>query len=123
MNGIELIVFIIERGRSNTLIRLCHEEKMAFNVVLHGRGTASREVLSILGIGDTEKDVVLLSVDSSRADAVLDELSKKMKLDRPGGGIAFSIPFSAAASQLNSIELFAGNLPDEPEKRKRSNGK
>lgn len=108
MNGITLIVFILGKGRGETLARLCAREGIGFHVTLHGRGTAPSEVMSLLGIGDPEKDIVLLSVESSRAEELTDLLSEKLHLDRPGGGIAFSIPFSSAASQFSSLELMAG---------------
>ena len=110
MEGIKLLVFIIPRGRGNELIRLCADEGVSFRVMLHGRGTAAKEVLDILGIGETEKDVALLSVAESRSQAALRRLAHGMRLDKPGGGIAFSIPFSAAASQLSSYAALAGNL-------------
>lgn len=118
MTGIKLIVFIIERGRSNELLELCHEEGVSFTAAAHGMGTASREILSLLGIGDTDKDVVILSVGADRAEAVMDTLAGRMHLERPGGGVAFSIPFSAIVGQMTSAELFAGTLEPEPPKRK-----
>lgn len=118
MDGIELLVFIIARGRGDELIRLAAEEGVAFNVMLRGRGTAGSEMLHILGIGDSEKDVVLLSAEVSRAEGVMSRLAEKARLDRPGGGIAFMLPFSAAASQFMTCALFAGTDGRQQEERK-----
>lgn len=116
MTGIELIAFIIARGRSKELIRLCRKEGVAFTAVLHGMGTASREILSLIGIGDTEKDVVLLTVLREQSAALKDRLAQRMRLDEPGGGIAFSVPLSAAASQMDSVSMLSGSVSDTASK-------
>ena len=118
MDGVELIVFITSRGKGDKLVRLAAEEGIAFNVMLRGRGTASSEVLRILGIGGSEKDVVLFSVEAARANGVMDRLAERANLDRPGEGIAFMLPFSAAASQFMTYELFAGTAGLLKEDRK-----
>ena len=110
MEGLELMCFILARGKGERLLALCADRGLSFSVLLRGHGTAGTEILSILGIGDPEKDIVLLSASRDRADEIMLELAGKMGLERPGTGIAFSIPFSAAASQFMTYELFAGSL-------------
>ena len=111
MNGIDLMVFILSRGRGEELVRLAAEENIGFHITLHGRGTADSQILNLLGIGDSEKDILLISVESERSSQLMQSFCDKLKLDAPGGGIAFMIPFSAISSQLHSGELFAGTLP------------
>lgn len=113
MNEIELLIFIITRGRGDELIRLSAQHNISFSLIMHGRGTVSSNVLDMLGLEGPEKDVVLLSVEKERADAVMTQIASEMKLELPGGGVAFSIPFSALAGQFMSYELFAGTLERE----------
>ena len=112
MEELELIFFIIQRGRGDLLIKHANGLYISFSVLLHGRGTVSSEILSRLGIGDPEKDVVILSVDKPRSEEVMNGLAAEMKLNEPGGGVAFMIPFSALAGQFMSYELLAGKMPD-----------
>ena len=72
---IKLIVCIIERGRAERITDLCLHERIAFHLTLHGYGTADSDVLDYLGLGETEKDVVLLCVRESAADAFLRRLA------------------------------------------------
>lgn len=111
MNGIKLLVFILDRGRGKKLLRLSRAEGVLLSLILQGRGTASSEVLEMLGIGDPHKDVVLLTVEDTRAPEALRRLAEEMGLSSPGAGVAFSIPFSALASQFRSYELLAGTAP------------
>lgn len=110
MEGIELLVFILARGRGEQLLRMCAAENVSFSLILRGHGTAGTQIMSILGIGDPEKDIVLLSISRNRADEILNAFAKKLGLERPGVGIAFTIPFSAVANQFITYDLFAGSL-------------
>lgn len=111
MDELELMFFIIGRGRGDELLKLLNSENISFSLILHGRGTVNSDILNSLGLDGPDKDVVLLSVDKPRAADLMELLSKKLGLEKAGGGIAFMIPFSAVASQFMSYELFAGRMP------------
>lgn len=120
MEGIELLVFILDRGKGDALIKLGAKQGISFSLLIHGEGTASSETLTLLGLEKTEKDVVLLSVQKSRADMMLDMLADEMKLNDDGVGIAFTMPFSALAGQFTSYELFAGTADSGRQKKARA---
>lgn len=114
---LKLVICIVNRGIGEHVVKLCAEEGIDFRIILRGHGTADSETLNLLGIGDKEKDIVLLSVKASNSDEIMKRLTRELELERAGRGIAFSIPFSAVASQLSSYALMAGNLADAlPEK-------
>ena len=112
MDELELMVFIIGRGRGDDLLKLAASEDISFSLILHGRGTVNSEILNSLGLDGPEKDVVLLSADKPSAGDRMKRIAEKLKLEKPGNGIAFMIPFSAVASQYMSYELFAGRLSE-----------
>ena len=115
MDGISLVTFILPRGRGETLLRLCAEENIRFRLLLRGRGTASSEILSLLGTG--------LSVEKPRVEELIRHLGHAIGADKPGGGVAFSIPLSAMVSYRSSYELMAGTLPREETKKGRLRGR
>lgn len=119
MNRLKLLVYILPRGKGSELAELCERKRIAFQFVVHGRGTANSDILSLLGIGETEKDVVFLTVDESRSDEVFKSLGEQMELNRIGGGIALSIPISAITQQSVSYDLLAGSLPEDSAKENR----
>ena len=75
---------------------------------MHGRGTADSETLTLLGLGESEKDIVMLTVAESKSRRLIDLITKRMHLDEPGHGIAFSIPLSSFALQRNSYTSIGG---------------
>ena len=90
---IKLITCIVNRGDGETVTELCAREGISCSVVLRGRGTA---------------DIVMLTVGQSRQTEIMEKLAVTLHLNERGKGIAFSIPFSGLASQLDSYALLAG---------------
>lgn len=109
MKGIKLLVFIVNHGRGEALLKLCRGEGIAVSLLLQGRGTVDSEIAELLGMGDRRKDVALLTVAEDCAEEVMRRLAEAMGLSKPGEGIAFSIPFSAAADRGGSYELLSGS--------------
>ena len=102
---IKLITCIVNRGDGETVTELCAREEISCSVVLRGRGTADN---AMLGLGESEKDIVMLTVGQSRQAEIMEKLTVTLHLNERGKGIAFSIPFSGLASQLDSYALLAG---------------
>lgn len=57
---IKLITCIVNRGDGETVTELCAREGISCSVVLRGRGTADNAMLTMLGLGESEKDIVML---------------------------------------------------------------
>lgn len=105
---IKLITCIVNRGDGETVTELCAREGISCSVVLRGRGTADNAMLTMLGLGESEKDIVMLTVGQSRQGEIMEKLAVTLHLNERGKGIAFLIPFSGLASQLDSYALLAG---------------
>ena len=90
---IKLITCIVNRGDGETVTELCAREGISCSVVLRGRGTA---------------DNAMLTMGQSRQGEIMEKLAVTLHLNERGKGIAFSIPFSGLASQLDSYALLAG---------------
>lgn len=58
-----MIVSIVERGRGRPLVEFYTARQMTAHLLCLGQGTASSEMLNLLGLGASEKDV-LLSIGS-----------------------------------------------------------
>ena len=107
---IEFITCIVARGKGKQVIELAKEEGISYSLIMLGRGTADSETLSLLGLGETEKDIVMLTVSFLQRDLIMNKISERMHLDEPGHGIAFSIPLSAMALQPDTFDLLSGML-------------
>ena len=105
---IKLITCIVNRGDGETVTELCAREGISCSVVLRGRGTADNAMLTMLGLGESEKDIVMLTVGQSRQGEIMEKLAVTPHLNLRVLCFAFSIPFSGLASKLDSYALLAG---------------
>ncbi len=87
-----LVVTILNRGQGERLACILSDMNVHANVVLLGHGTAKKTILSYLGLGETEKDVVLSKVPGQLGNRVVEEITRYFQLSKPGKGIVFSVP-------------------------------
>ena len=105
---VKLMVTIVDRGKGEKITKLYWQYGITFHLICLGRGTADLNLLSYLGLGETEKDVVLSVITESRVPNIMQVLLKEMNFDVPGNGIAFTIPIgsvdgSAALKFISNI--------------------
>ena len=93
--ALKLMFFIVDWHRANVVTNVFVEEKVRFHFITKGMGTASSEVLDLLGIGARDKAVMICLEQAVLVPVLLKEVRKKLKIDSPGAGIAFTVPLSA----------------------------
>lgn len=96
-NRAKLLISIVNRGEDERLCELLNDFSVALTFSVQGMGTARSTVLNYLGIGTSEKSVMLSLIPESDEQAVLDEISNKMSLYLVGRGISFTVPLSAVS--------------------------
>ncbi|MDX9871651.1 MAG: P-II family nitrogen regulator [Clostridia bacterium] len=100
---IKLLVTIVDRGNGPKIAEIYKQEHLYFHFLCFGLGTASSEILDYLGIGETEKDVVITLTPHGKIPALLALVSEKMKLKKPGHGIAFTLPISGIGNIMSQL--------------------
>ena len=95
MSSLFLMSTITDRRTADAFLQLY--EAHGVNVTLRtvGTGTAVQETLSTLGLEKTEKAVLLAVVTAQTWQEVQRDLRRKMRIDVPGTGIAFTVPLSS----------------------------
>jgi len=92
---LKLVIFIVDWNSSHYITNVCVNEKVRFHFTIVGRGTASSEILNLLGIGSGEKAVILCLEQEIGVQVLMKEVRKELKTYGPGAGIAFTVPLSA----------------------------
>lgn len=100
MENMKLILSIVERGQGSAMIRLYRKRQVPIHVQCAGKGTATSEIMDILGLGSSEKDILLSFTPLSTARALLDALDDELRGAVPGRGIAFAMKLSAVNSLI-----------------------
>lgn len=114
--AMKLIVSIVERGRGVSMQKLYATQDVFLHLQCAGRGTATSDILDILGLGSSEKDVVLSFAAGDGAARLLQALDSDLRGSFDASGIVFSLPVSA----LNN--LAAALVAFKAAEHKRGNG-
>lgn len=89
----ELIICIVNRGFSDSVMdaaRICGAKG---GTVINARGTANQEIETKFNISiHPEKEIILILVANKIKDNVLHALYKEFNLNTSAQGIAFSVP-------------------------------
>lgn len=95
MSNLYMMTTIVDRKISHKYIDLYRENDLNVMFISLGFGTATNEILDYLGMESNEKAVTFSVLEESSWIKVKRQLEKKLKIDAPGGGIAFTIPLSS----------------------------
>ena len=109
---------VVDRGKGEAVSAELRRRRILTQFVLLGHGTASAEVMDLLGLDEPEKDVVLALLPGD-AGGALAALTERLELYRPGRGIAFTIDLcsiSALAHQRIAAAA-AAETPSHKEER------
>lgn len=99
MGNLYLMTTIVDRKAVNKYLDLYQENDLNVMYLTLGYGTATSEILDYLGLDSKEKAVSFSVLEESSWDNIKIQLQKKLKIDAPGEGIAFTIPLSSVGGK------------------------
>lgn len=97
------------------------KEEMPVHYHFNAMGTASSEMMDILGLGSAEKSIVVSVLPTPIASMMLKKLHKELKLGMVNSGIAFTIPLNGANNFLLRMLNEYGENHTTVEQRKEEN--
>lgn len=110
---IDVIFTIVSEGKAENVVDVVRENGILLNIICHGRGTATSGILEMLGLGSTEKDIILSFVKDEKSDEIIGKISKKLEFEKPGRGIAFTVPLQSVAGIMAFKFLTTDGLEDD----------
>lgn len=95
MGSLYLMTTIVDRKIAKKYIDLYESNDKSVMFITLGSGTAANEILDYLGLESSEKSVIFSVLDENTWLDIKKQLERKLRIDAPGGGIAFIIPLSS----------------------------
>jgi len=95
MGNLYMMTTIVNRKDAGKYLDLYRENDMNVMYLTLGLGTVSNDILDYFGLDSREKAVAFSITEEEHWMQVKKQLEKKLKIDAPGGGIAFTIPLSS----------------------------
>lgn len=108
MGNLFLMTTIVDRKVAKKYSELYKENEQHVMFVTLGSGTAANEILDYLGLENTEMAVIFSVQEESAWQKIKRQLQQKLKIDAPGGGIAFTIPLSSIGGKKTLQFLLEG---------------
>ena len=111
------IISICDPKAAPKLTEICSELGLRIAVSLHGRGTAVRSMLDILGIEDNEKRVILTIANRKKTKEFIREQKRLLLIGVPGHGVAVAVPIKSigggkTVAFLNGEQQIAKYTPE-----------
>lgn len=106
MEAMKLILSIVERGQGTAMLRLYHKRQVPIHIQCAGKGTATSEIMDILGLGSSEKDVLISFAAASAAKKLFHDLDNELRGHTGGAGIVVSVPVSGLNSLVASLAAY-----------------
>ena len=100
---LELMISITDYSVANSFIDLYQNNNLPVSLITHGKGAATSEIFDILGFGESKKTIILSVLSERKSKHVFKLLNSKMNLNKPGRGIAFTIPINSISNILSKI--------------------
>ena len=100
------IVFtVVERSGAEKVARAYERTGIGFHYRLSGEGTASSDLLDILGIGTSERDILISPTDRGAAEALVDMIHREGLSGAHTKGIMCVLPLTAASVKAANLLL------------------
>ena len=88
---LKMLVTVVDRTKAIFYQDLLEQFEVNVQMILYGKGTATSEMLSILGIVEQDKAVILSYIKEDRVKDALETLNEKFHSVKNGKGISFTI--------------------------------
>ena len=99
-DGMVILFTIVNRKKGDLFADLLQGFEVNFQTILSAQGTADREALSLLGLHDSEKAVIVSILRRDRVNEALAMLEIKFRTVKDGKGIAYTVPLSSTIGVL-----------------------
>ncbi|MBE5743321.1 MAG: hypothetical protein E7358_01210 [Clostridiales bacterium] len=92
---LKMLVTVVDRSKTLFYLDLLEQFEVNVQFVLYGKGTASTQMINLLGLVEADKSAIISYVREDRVKEALDVLSEKFLKVKNGKGIAFAVPLDS----------------------------
>ena len=104
-NNHEVIFAIVNAGFAEDAMEVAREQGVRGGTIIGGRGVAREDEAAFFGITiHAEKEILMMVVEKTIRDNVLNALYKQMGMEKKAQGIVFSLPVSDVAGLVKLPE-------------------
>ena len=94
---LKLLITVVNREKVELFTDLLQAFEINMQMVFSARGTASSEILNLMGLEESGKSVIFSIIREDLAPDAMKGLEEKFATLRGGKGIAYTVPLSSVA--------------------------
>ncbi len=103
-NTHEVVFAIVNDGYAEDVMEVAREQGVRGGTILNARGVLREDAAAFFGITlHQDKEILMMVVDKSIRDNVLNAIYKEMGMARKAKGIVFSLPVSDVAGLAPAV--------------------
>ena len=122
-HSFRILVVITNPKLAKKATKLFSESAIPLNYTLNALGTASSEMMDILGLGSIDKNLLISVLPKPTADEMLRKLRRALRIGMPDSGITFTMPITGANNHIvRMLKQTAGKGAEMMEKEEGKEG-
>lgn len=94
LKKLKLLVTVVNRKKTEFYLDYLTGFEVNFQTAVAAQGTASSDMMYLLGLADSDKSVIFSILREDRVEEAMQGLDEKFHTLRGGKGIAFTIPLT-----------------------------
>ncbi len=102
------VISIINPDMADRMNGICKTLELPLSIELMGRGTATKNMLDLLGLHSREYRVIMSIADRERTKRLIDEARRQLYIDAPGHGIIVATPIKSVGGGKTMAYLSGG---------------
>lgn len=92
---LKMLITVVDRSKAIYYVDLLEQFEINMQTVIYGKGTAGTEMLSLLGLRESDKAIIISFIREDKVQEIKETLSEKFEKIKNGKGIAFVIPMKS----------------------------
>ena len=104
---LKLLFTIVDRSKGEFYLDVISQYQANCQLILPGTGTATSEVVELLGL-NLHKAVVVSVVREDQVDLIMNVLERKFSTIKNGKGVSFAVPLSSVIG-VNMYQFLSDN--------------
>ena len=94
LKKLKLLITVVNRKKTEFYLDYLTGFEVNFQTAMAAQGTASSDMMYLLGLVDSDKSVIFSILREDRAEEAMQGLEEKFHTLRGGKGIAFTVPLT-----------------------------
>ena len=92
---LKLLITVVNMGKADYFVDLIQSFDVNMQLVCLAKGTASAQMISLLGLEDRSRSVIFSIIREDKTQDIMDALAEKFRTIKNGKGVAYTVPLSS----------------------------